>query len=106
MGRLLGETSGIAQGIFTDVDSGEVEAVTLAEAVNCRFLLIDERKGRAVAKRRGLPVAGLVGVLLAAKRSGFVDEVMPIVKSLGEIGYRMSQSLITEIARVAGEKKA
>lgn len=85
------------------LNPGEAEAIALAEEVNCRFLLIDERKGRNIAIRRGLPVAGLAGVLLAAKRCGFIDEVMPIVKSLGEIGYRMSQSLITEIARLAGE---
>jgi predicted nucleic acid-binding protein len=85
------------------LDPGEAEAIALAEEVNCRFLLIDERKGRAVAKRRGVPVAGLAGVLLAAKKGGIIDEVIPIVKCLGEIGYRMSQSLITEIARLARE---
>ena len=85
------------------LDPGEAEAIALAEEVSCRFLLIDERKGRAVAKRRGVPVAGLAGVLLAAKKNGIIDEVMPVVKCLGEIGYRMSQSLITEIARLTGE---
>lgn len=85
------------------LDPGEAGAIALAEEVNCRFLLIDEQKGRKIAKRRGLPVAGLAGVLLAAKQGGFIDEVIPIVKSLGEIGYRMSQSLIAEIARLAGE---
>ena len=88
------------------LDPGEAEAIALAEEVNCRFLLIDERKGRAVAKRRGVPVAGLAGVLLAAKKGGFIDEVIPIVKSLGNIGYRISQSLITEIARLAGENES
>jgi predicted nucleic acid-binding protein len=33
------------------LDPGEAEAMLLAEEVECRFLLIDERKGRAVAKR-------------------------------------------------------
>ena len=85
------------------LDIGEAEAIVLAEKVDCRFLLIDERKGRAVAKRRGVPVAGIAGVLLAAKKRGFVDEVLPIVKSLEEAGYRMSAALISEIARLAGE---
>jgi predicted nucleic acid-binding protein len=48
-------------------------------------------------------VASLAGVLLAAKKGGIIDEAMPIVKCLGEIGYRMSQSLTAEIARLAGE---
>ena len=85
------------------LDLGEAEAVVLAEEVDCRFLLIDERKGRAIAKRRGVPVAGVAGVLLAAKKRGLVDEVLPILKSLEKVGYRMSAALTREIARIAGE---
>ncbi|MCP3662692.1 MAG: DUF3368 domain-containing protein [Gammaproteobacteria bacterium] len=66
--------------------------------------MIDERKCRAVAKHRGVPVAGIAGVLLAAKKRGFVDEVLPIVKNLGEVGYRLSAALTKEIARLAEEQ--
>jgi predicted nucleic acid-binding protein len=75
----------------------------LAEEVECRFLLIDERKGRAVAKRRGIPVAGVAGALLAARRRGLVEAVLPILKSLEVGGYRFSSELIQEIAGLAGE---
>jgi predicted nucleic acid-binding protein len=85
------------------LDLGEAEAIVLAEEVDCRFLLIGERKGRAVAKRRGVPVAGIAGVLLAAKKRGLVDEVLPILKNLEEVGYRMSAALTREIVRLAGE---
>jgi len=85
------------------LDPGEAEAIVLAEEVDCRFLLIDERKGRAVARRRGVPVAGIAGVLLAAKKRGFIDEVLPLVKNLEQIGYRMSSALVSEITRRAGE---
>jgi len=82
---------------------GEAEAILLAEEVDCRFLLIDERKGRAIAKRRGVPVVGVAGVLLAAKKRGLVDAVLPALKNLGRAGYRMSAGLTKEIARLAGE---
>ena len=85
------------------LDPGEAEAIVLAEEMGCRFLLIDERKGRAVAKRRGVPVAGIAGVLLTAKKHGFIDEVLPLVKDLEQIGYRLSPALVREIARRAGE---
>ncbi len=85
------------------LDLGEAEAIALAEEMDCAFLLIDERKGRAVAKRRGVSVAGVAGVLLAAKKRGFIDEVLPIVKNMEKVGYRMSVALTREIARLAGE---
>ncbi|MEN8177159.1 MAG: DUF3368 domain-containing protein [Pseudomonadota bacterium] len=87
------------------LDPGEAEAIVLAEEVDCRFLLIDERKGRAVAKRRAVPIAGIAGVLLAAKKHGFIDEVLPIIKQLAAVGYRMSPDLMKEIARPAGESR-
>lgn len=85
------------------LDPGEAEAILLAEEVNCKFLLIDERKGRVIARRRGVPVVGIAGVLLAAKKRGFIDAVVPILKNLEQAGYRMSVGLTNEIARLARE---
>ena len=85
------------------LDPGEAEAILLAEEVNCRFLLIDERKGRAIASRRGVPVVGIAGVLLAAKKRGLIDVVVPILKNLEQAGYRISAGLTKEITRLAGE---
>jgi predicted nucleic acid-binding protein len=85
------------------LDPGEAEAIVLAEEVDCKFLLIDERKGRAIAKRRGVPIAGIAGVLLAAKKQGFVDEILPIIKCLEKAGYRLSGALIKEIGKLAGK---
>jgi hypothetical protein len=85
------------------LDPGEAEARLLAEEVECRFLLIDERKGRAVAERRGITVVGVAGVLLAARKRCLIDAVLPILKSLEVGGYRFSSELMKEIARLAGE---
>ena len=40
------------------LDAGESAAILLAQALACRFLLIDERRGRVMARRRGIPVVG------------------------------------------------
>ena len=85
------------------LDRGEAEAILLAEEVNCKFLLIDEKKGRAIATRRGVPVVGTAGVLLAAKKRGLLDAVVPNLKRLEQAGYRMSEELTKEIARLAEE---
>jgi predicted nucleic acid-binding protein len=85
------------------LDLGEAEAILLAEEVDCRFLLIDERKGRAIAKRRGARVVGTAGILLAAKKRVLIDTVLPVLTNLERAGYRMSTGLTNEITRLAGE---
>jgi predicted nucleic acid-binding protein len=86
------------------LDAGESQAIVLAELVHCRFLLMDERRGRQVAKKRGLTVIGIAGVLLAAKSGGLIDTVSPVVNMLSKEGYRLSNSLIAEILKIAEEQ--
>ncbi len=49
-----------------NVDEGEREAICLACEVKAAALLIDDRKGRSAAVRRGLRVIGTLGLLEAA----------------------------------------
>ena len=85
------------------LDVGEAAAILLAEQADCRFLLIDERRGRDIARRRGLPVVGLAGVLLAAKRSDLLESVAPVLADLSRQGYRLASALVAEVLRLAGE---
>jgi predicted nucleic acid-binding protein len=85
------------------LDAGEASAILLAEQTDCRFLLIDERRGREIARRRGLPVVGLAGILLAAKQSGLLESVGPVLADLSRQGYRLSDTLVAEVVRLAGE---
>ena len=85
------------------IDVGEAEAILLAEQVPCRFLLIDERKGRAVAQQRKLPIVGVAGVLLAAKTQALIPAVRPVLADLAALGYRFSSKLVEKVAIMAGE---
>jgi len=98
-------TSSSLSELILILDQGEAETIVLAEEVNCKFLLIDDRKDRTIAKRRGVPIVGIAGILLAAKKRELVDEVLPIVKSLEGVGYRISATLVKEIAKLAGESE-
>jgi predicted nucleic acid-binding protein len=84
------------------LDAGKAEAIMLARARNAR-LLIDEKRGRAVARRLGVTVIGTGAILLVAKRAQVIVRVSPILDQLADNGYRTSDRLRKEILVLAGE---
>lgn len=56
----------------TSLDRGELESIALALAGG-GVLLIDEERGRAEARRRGIATRGTLGVLIQAYRAGLID---------------------------------
>lgn len=87
----------------SSLDAGERDAIALAHAAQASRILLDERAARAVAVRLGLTVTGSVGVLLAAKRRGFIAFVQPHLDKMLEQGRFISPTLYDHIVRQAGE---
>ncbi len=86
------------------LDAGEAEAIALAVEIHANFLVIDEWKGRRVAKQEGLQVIGLIGILLTARRKGIITEIKPILYELADVaGFRLHPTLVTDALREAGE---
>jgi predicted nucleic acid-binding protein len=56
-----------------NLDEGEMEAIFLAQQIPDSLLLIDDRDGRKEAKRRGLRISGLLGVIRNAALAGYLD---------------------------------
>lgn len=84
------------------LDAGELAAIHMATALECPVLM-DERLGRQVAKRRGITVIGSAGLLLAAKKRGLVPAVAPILDQWRQSGYFLSASVVKAVLDRAGE---
>ena len=87
-----------------DLDRGESESIVLAAECHADYLLIDEKRGRAAAKLRGLRVIGLLAVLLIAKQEGHISSVGAIITDLeSRAGFFVSRSVKEAVLAEAGE---
>lgn len=86
------------------LDAGESAAILLAEQQGSVPLLIDEKRGRAVARSRKVPVMETGGVLLTAKRQGRIESVRLALGMLADAGYRLAPSLRARLVQLAGEE--
>jgi uncharacterized protein len=78
------------------LDAGETAAILLAEKLSAEALLIDERRGRAVAAARGISVIGTLGIVAGARRLGALERAAPIIAELRADGFWLSDALVTE----------
>ena len=90
--------------LHMELDPGEAAALALAVEMKADLLLLDERRGRSIAARLGLRFVGLLGVLIEAKRQGYLAAVKPILEDLiTKAGFWVSQRLHARVLEAAGE---
>lgn len=96
--------SALVRLLMRDLDEGESAAIALAEEVRADRVLLDERAGRAIAKRLGLSVTGTLGVLLRARREGHLSSLTDAIHDLrSKLGFFVSAELEERLRLEAGE---
>lgn len=85
------------------VDKGEASAIALAlEMADC-LLIIDELRGRKLARRLGLTITGTLGVLVQAKQNGYISMLKPLLDKVQQADFRLSEHLVQETLKEVGE---
>ncbi len=79
------------------LDPDEAEAIQLAQELRADALIMDERRGRQVATRRGMTVIGALGLLRESHRRGFIDNPIALAAQLRSLGFRTSLALIRRL---------
>jgi predicted nucleic acid-binding protein len=90
-----------------DLDRGEAETIALALELKADLVLLDEREGLRAARRLGLHVVGVVGILLDAKACGAVKAVRPHLDALRQTaGFYLNDAVYDHALSLACESDA
>lgn len=91
--------------LLQSLDLGESEAIALAVETRASTLIIDEYAGRNAARALGIPVIGVLGILIEAKRRRLIGSVADLLGRLrSDAGFRVSRAMIDRVLIEAGER--
>ena len=85
----------MAKSMFkTQLHDGEVEVMILAKEKNADTVIIDDANAKKHAKYLNLSVTGTLGVLIKAKRCGYISELKPIIQEMIDKNIYISEKLM------------
>lgn len=80
-----------------NLDRGEASSMALCLEQDNALLIIDERKGRKIAKDLGIHIIGTIGIILLAEKSGIITHLEDIIEQLENTDFRISPVLKAEM---------
>jgi len=88
------EDQEIYEMLIKRLDRGESQSIALAKKLELP-LIIDERKGRNIAKELGIKIIGLIGIILKLMEKNIIskERAIEIVQQVEENDFRLSDGL-------------
>ena len=75
-----------------------------AQEISADLVIIDDNAAKKTAKYLGLTVTGTIGVLLCAKKDGFINSVKDILTDLIHAGLYISDDIMAYALELADEQ--
>lgn len=92
--------------LLAQLDEGEAAVITLARIQDISLVLMDEQKGRKIARSiYGLEVIGSARVLVEAKQQGLLKNVGKTIQAMRDNGYWIHERIVHYALEKAGELK-
>lgn len=81
------------------LDAGESEAIILSDSLNASLLLMDEVKGRQVAKQMGISLMGTLGLLLVGYKENILtkQQIVECIDIMRKSGRHISETLYQQL---------
>ncbi|MGA1875487.1 MAG: DUF3368 domain-containing protein [bacterium] len=86
----------------SELGIGEKEAMILAEKLK-GVLLIDDKRARLEAERRGIETMGTLRIIKEAKDKAFINEAKPVIDKLRNESLRLKDSLYYQFLKALNE---
>jgi predicted nucleic acid-binding protein len=83
--------------------AGEASALALAAGRPDALLLMDDARARRIAAAQGFRCLGSIGLLLRAKRHGYLVAIGPEIRALRKCGIFLSDEIVARVLRAAEE---
>ena len=91
--------------LISELDAGEAAVISLARSCAPCMAVIDEKRGRRIARLvYGLPVKGTAGLLVEASRRGLLNGLRSTLLDLKASGYYLSDAVVDNACKAAGER--
>ena len=84
-------------------DLGEVSTIVLGLETPACTILMDDKRGRRLGRMLNSRMVGTLGLLLIAKNRGLLKAVRPVVESMIQNGCYLSEQVMSDAFREAGE---
>ncbi|WP_342083297.1 DUF3368 domain-containing protein [Dyadobacter sp. OTU695] len=86
------------------MDLGEASALTLAfETQDCTVIL-DDLKARKTAAKMNIKVTGTIGVIVKARKENKIPSAKSVFEKILATDFRISDRILTEAIKEAGEQ--